>query len=83
MPVEQVLELFNYTCFIISKTVATFVKTHNLFAFQVKNVGNENTNAKLRSEVIKHIKDLFDLKQVGAITQEEYDDKKEILLKDL
>ena len=37
----------------------------------------------LRSEVIKQIRDLFDLKQMGAITEEEYDEKREILLKDI
>jgi hypothetical protein len=37
----------------------------------------------LRSETIKQIKDLFDLKQLDAITEEEYEEKKKILLKDL
>jgi hypothetical protein len=37
----------------------------------------------LRSEIIKQIKDLFDLKQLGAITEEEYEEKKKTLLKDL
>jgi hypothetical protein len=35
----------------------------------------------LRSEVINQIKDLFELKQLGAITGEEYEEKKKILLK--
>ena len=39
--------------------------------------------AKLRSEVIKQIKDLFDLKELGAITVEEYEEKKNLLLKDI
>jgi hypothetical protein len=37
----------------------------------------------LRSEVIRQIKDLFDLKEIGAITEKEYEEKKKILLKDL
>ena len=37
----------------------------------------------MRSEVIKQIRDLFDLKQMEAITEEEYDEKREILLKDI
>ena len=46
--------------------------------------GNTDTEkAHLRSEVIKQIKDLFDLKNLGAITEEEYVEKKALLLKDL
>ena len=46
--------------------------------------GNTDTEkAHLRSEVIKQIKDLFDLKNLGAITEEEYVEKKVLLLKDL
>lgn len=41
----------------------------------------ENSKTKLRSEVINQIKDLFELKQLGAITGEEYEEKKKILLK--
>lgn len=37
----------------------------------------------MRSELIKQIKDLFDLKQLGAITEEEYVENKKILLQDL
>ena len=37
----------------------------------------------LRSEVIKQIKDLFDLKNLGAITKEGYVKKKALLLKGL
>ncbi len=36
--------------------------------------------SKLRSEVIKQVKDLFDLKEMGAITEEEYEEKKKNLL---
>ena len=46
--------------------------------------GNTDTEkTQLRSEVIKQIKDLFDLKNLGAITEEEYVEKKTFLLKDL
>lgn len=34
----------------------------------------------MRSEAIKQVKDLFDLKEIGAITDEEYEEKKELLL---
>ncbi|CAB3977072.1 Hypothetical predicted protein [Paramuricea clavata] len=44
----------------------------------VEQVRNSSTTekAKLRSEVIKQVKDLFDLKQLGAITEEEYEEKR-------
>lgn len=32
--------------------------------------------AKLQSEVIKQVKELFDLKEMGAITVEEYEEKR-------
>ena len=34
----------------------------------------------MRSEAIKQVKDLFDLKEIGAITDEEYEEKKKLLL---
>ncbi|CAB4038288.1 Hypothetical predicted protein [Paramuricea clavata] len=49
---------------------------------QVKTDANsEDTKSKFRSEIIKQIKDLFELKQLDAITEEEYEEKKKILLK--
>ena len=39
--------------------------------------------ATLWSEVIKQVKDLFDLKEMGAITVEVYEEKKKLLLKDI
>ncbi|CAB4015551.1 Hypothetical predicted protein [Paramuricea clavata] len=51
---------------------------------QVNTVTNiEDTKTKSRSELIKQIQDLFDLKQVGAISEEEYEEKSKILLKDI
>ena len=35
------------------------------------------------TKVLKQIRDLFQLKQIGAITEEEYEGKKAKLLKDL
>ena len=48
---------------------------------QAKDVAGEK--ARLRSEVLKQIREFFDLKQLGAITEEEYDEKRKILLKDI
>ena len=41
------------------------------------------SKSAIRSEILKQIKDLYDLKTMGAITEDEYKSKKEILFKDL
>jgi predicted RNase H-like HicB family nuclease len=41
------------------------------------------TTGNSRAEVLKQLKDLFELKSIGAITEEGYEQKKPILMKDL
>ncbi|XP_028417958.1 uncharacterized protein LOC114542659 isoform X1 [Dendronephthya gigantea] len=47
--------------------------------------GNTDKMSKVavRSEVIKQIREFFDLKQLGAITEDEYEAKKALLLQDI
>ena len=70
-----------HMCTVINKQYTTVNKQCMLYALQV---GNSTTTAaeksKLRSEVIKQVKDLFDLKEMGAITEKEYEEKKKNLL---
>ena len=37
----------------------------------------------MRSEILKQMKELFELKKMGAITEDEYIEKKTTLLQDL
>lgn len=43
----------------------------------------QNSTAISRTDVLKQIRELFELKEMGAISAQEYEDKKKIIMKDL
>ena len=63
---------------VLNDQVTTFTYFSNLLPSQL----HCSAKSKLRSDVIKQIRDLFVLKQMGLFNQQEYQEKKETLLKD-
>ena len=73
----------------VGKTISTALASgkslaqNDMLAASEKPHNSLNDNVDLRTKVLKQIRDLFELKQIGAITEEEYEGKKAKLLKDL